>query len=80
MIGLLISLAVSGLAGYLAGNIMNLKGEWYVYVLLGLLGGIVGSVVFGLVGFASYSIISEAIVSVVGACLVVYIYRTFFKK
>ena len=76
---LLISLALSGLAGYLAGNIMGLTGKWYVYVGLGLLGGLVGSVIFGLLGFASHSIISDAIVSIIGACLVVYLYRRFMK-
>lgn len=79
MIGLLISIALSGLAGYLAANIMGLNGQWYVYVILGLLGGIVGGIIFGLLGFASYSIISEAIVSVIGACVVVYLYRKLKK-
>lgn len=79
MIGLLISIALSALAGYLAANIMGLTGQWYVYVLLGLLGGIVGGVIFGLLGFASYSIVSEAIVSVIGACVVIYLYRRFKK-
>ena len=37
------------------------------------------SVLFGLLGFASHSIISDAIVSVIGACLVVYLYRRFMK-
>ena len=79
MIGLIVSFALAGLAGYLAANIMSLTGEWYVYVLLGLVGGVVGTVVFGLIGFSSNSIISNAIVSVVGACLVVYLYRRFMK-
>ena len=79
MFGLIVSFALAGLAGYLAANIMSLTGEWYVYVLLGLVGGVVGTVVFGLIGFSSNSIISNAIVSVVGACLVVYLYRRFMK-
>ena len=79
MIGLIIGLLLAGAAGYLAGNIMGLTGQWYVYVLLGLVGGIVGTIVFGLIGFSSNSIISNAIVSVVGACLVVYLYRRFMK-
>ena len=54
---------------------MKLSGPWYVYVLLGIAGGIVGDLVFGLIGFTSNSILSQAIVSVIGACIVVFLYR-----
>ena len=77
--GLLISLALSALFGYCAGRLMNLSGPWYLYLLLGIAGGFVGSILFGILGFSSNSIISEAIVSVIGACVVIVIYRTLKK-
>ncbi len=77
--GLLISLALSALFGYCAGRLMNLAGPWYLYLLLGLAGGLVGGILFGLIGFSSNSIISEAIVSIVGACVVIVLYRTLRK-
>ncbi len=77
--GLIISLALSALFGYAAGKFMNVAGPWYMYLLLGLCGGFVGSILFGLIGFSSNSIISEAIVSVVGACVVIILYRTLKK-
>ncbi|MBQ1691720.1 MAG: GlsB/YeaQ/YmgE family stress response membrane protein, partial [Erysipelotrichaceae bacterium] len=51
----------------------------WLYVLLGLAGGFVGTLVFGLIGFSSNSIISDAIVSIIGACIVVVGYRALKK-
>ena len=75
MRGLVISLLFSAAFGYVAAQLMKLSGPWYVYVLLGIAGGIVGDLVFGLIGFTSNSILSQAIVSVIGACIVVFLYR-----
>ena len=76
---LLISLAISAAFGYVASMLMNLRGPWYLYLLLGLAGGFVGNVLFGLLGFSSNSIISNAIVSIIGACVVVMLYRALKK-
>ena len=77
--GLLISLLFSAAFGYVAAKLMNLAGPWYLYLILGLVGGFVGTILFGLLGFSSNSILSEAIVSVVGACVVVVLYRQLRK-
>ena len=77
--GLLISLLLSAAFGYVAANLMKLAGPWYLYMILGLAGGAVGTLVFGLIGFSSNSILSEAIVSIVGACIVITIYRNLKK-
>ena len=77
--GLLISLLLSAAFGYVAAKLMNLAGPWYLYLILGLVGGFVGTMLFGLLGFSSNSILSEAIVSVVGACVVVVLYRQLRK-
>ncbi|MBR5341889.1 MAG: GlsB/YeaQ/YmgE family stress response membrane protein [Erysipelotrichaceae bacterium] len=76
---LIIALALSALFGYVAGKLMGLEGQWYVYVLLGLAGGFVGSLLFGLIGFESRSLISDAIVSIIGACVVIFLYRKLKK-
>ena len=77
--GLIISLAVSALAGYLGGTLMGIKGPWYINIILGLLGGIVGSVVLGIIGISSSNIIGSIIISVIGACIVIAIYRAIKK-
>ena len=77
--GLLISLLFSAAFGYVAAKLMNLAGPWYLYLILGLVGGFVGTILIDLLGFSSNSILSEAIVSVVGACVVVVLYRQLRK-
>ncbi len=76
---LLISLALSAAFGYVAAQLMGLSGKWYIYLLLGMAGGLVGSIVFGLVGFSAHSLIAQAIVSVIGSCLVIFLYRRIMK-
>ena len=39
MLSLVITLACSALAGYVAGMLMKMNGVWYFYVILGLIGG-----------------------------------------
>lgn len=77
--GLLISLLLSAAFGYVAAKLMNLAGPWYLYLILGLVGGFVGTMLFGVLGFSSNSIVSEAIVSIIGACVVVVLYRALRK-
>ena len=79
MVSLLIALACSGLAGYLAAILMKMNGVWYSYVILGLVGGLVGDLAFSLVGLKSFSPIGNIIVSVIGACIVVFLYRKLKK-
>ena len=76
---LLISLALSAAIGFVAAQFMGLTGKWYIYILLGMAGGLVGSILFGLIGFSAHSLLSQAIVSVIGACLVIFLYRRIMK-
>ena len=72
---MIISLLLSAAFGYVAAKLMNVEGKWYVYVLLGLAGGLVGDIVFGLVGFSSHGWLANAIVAIVGACIVIFLFR-----
>ncbi|MBR0419955.1 MAG: GlsB/YeaQ/YmgE family stress response membrane protein [Erysipelotrichaceae bacterium] len=76
---LLISLALSAAFGYVAAQLMGLRGKWYIYLLLGLAGGLVGSILFGFIGFSADSLMANAIVSIVGSCLVIFLYRQLMK-
>ena len=75
MFGLLWTLFLGGLAGWLAGRFMNSEGSALRNVILGLAGGVVGSIVFGIFGFAGRGLIGGTIVSVVGACILIWIGR-----
>jgi uncharacterized membrane protein YeaQ/YmgE (transglycosylase-associated protein family) len=73
---MLYAIIIGGLAGWLTGKLM--RGEGYgiiVNILLGIAGGVIGSLVFGLIGFKSTGMIGELITSVVGASILVYVVR-----
>ena len=73
---MLYAIILGGIAGWITGKLM--RGAGYgiiVNILLGIAGGIVGSMAFNLLGFASTGLIGELITSVVGACLLVFIIR-----
>lgn len=75
MLNIIFGLLVAALVGYLAGSFMGLKNKWYINIILGLVGGVVGSLVFGLLGLNDTNIIGRIIIDVVGAIIVIYIYK-----
>ena len=75
---LIIWLALGAVSGYLAALIMGMNREnWLLHILLGVVGGVVGGAVavsLGLgriTGFNLYSLL----ISVLGACLILLLYR-----
>ena len=75
MLGFIWTLIMGGVAGWLAGKLMNSEGSTLRNVLLGLGGGVVGSVVLGLLGITGHGMIGGTIVSVVGACILIWLGR-----
>ena len=75
----IIKIALWTLAGYLGSRIMKdgKPNGWLGNVILGLVGGLIGTFAFRLIGFKASGFIGEIIVSVVGACLVIWIVRKF---
>ena len=77
--GLLISLLMSALAGYIGGTLMKVSGPWYFNLILGLVGGFVGNLLFGLLGIYTDSIIGEALFATIGACVTIFLYKKLKK-
>jgi len=83
LFGLVITLVIWMFAGALAGQIM--RGEGYGPlgdIGLGLVGGIVGSMLFGLVGLgniASIPLLGPILSGAVGAIVFIYLVRLFHK-
>ena len=72
----IISILIAGAAGWLAGKFMNGEYGAVLSIILGLVGGAVGSFLFSLLGFESGGgLIPSIIVSVVGAVFVIWLYR-----
>jgi len=78
IIGLIINLFVGALAGWLAGRVMGAEeGSVVRNIILGLCGGVIGSIVLGFLGIRGSGMIGTLIVSVVGACILIWLARKF---
>ncbi len=76
IVGLLITLLVWAVIGWLAGRVLRGRGyEPLTNILLGLGGGIIGGILFSLLGLPSSGIIWTIVSGVVGAIVVVYLGR-----
>lgn len=78
MIHFIVSLILGGLAGFAAGKIMNSNGGMLRNILLGIVGGVVGGAVLGLFGLGASNWIGNVIVSIAGACLLIWLGRKIF--
>ena len=79
MIGFILYLAVGALAGYIAGRIMGSETSTGRNIALGILGSFVGNLVFGLLGLSATGFVGSLIVSVVGACICIWLGRKLFQ-
>ncbi len=79
MVGLIGSIIIGAVAGWLASLIMKKANGLLINIILGIIGGFVGGFVFGLIGFGATNIIGQLIVSVVGSCIVIAIYNAIKK-
>ena len=77
LVGLLFSLAagvlVGALAGYLAGRFMGTETSMGRNIVLGVLGSVVGEFLFGLIGIHASGSFSSFVISVVGACICIWV-------
>lgn len=73
IINTFITILIGGLAGWTASRLMNKSAGVLFYIIIGILGGFFGSLLFGLLGFSANSLVSTMIVAVAGACLLIYV-------
>ena len=79
IVSILISLAIGAVSGWLASIIMNTKGGLIRNIIIGLLGGFVGNFLCGLLNISFAGYVGTILVSVVGACILVFIVNKIFK-
>lgn len=73
-IGMIVrSLIIGALAGWIAGRIMKKEGSMLRNILLGFAGSFVGGILFNFIGLRSSGFIGEILISVVGACIVIFV-------
>ena len=73
------SLLIGAIAGALAGFIMNSHGGLIRNIIIGIVGGFVGTYVFGLLNISWEGIIGSIGTSLIGACILIFIGRLLFK-
>jgi uncharacterized membrane protein YeaQ/YmgE (transglycosylase-associated protein family) len=74
--GLVWSILIGLIAGWLAGKVM--KGRGYgalMDIVLGIAGGVIGRLVFGLLGLAAWDVVGSIVVSFVGAVILIALVR-----
>lgn len=76
---LIMSIVLGAFVGWLAGKVMGDEGSLLRNIIVGMLGSFVGSLLFGLVGLGANGIIGSLIVSLVGACLCLWLAKKFLK-
>ena len=79
--GLIISLCVGALAGWLAGNIMKGSGLGTIgNIIVGIIGGVIGGYVLGALGVHFAGLIGSIITATLGAVLLLWIVGLVKKK
>ena len=72
--GILTSLLIGGIAGWLAGQITRRRGFGVIRnIIIGILGSMLGSFVFYVIGLAPYSFLGHVLMATVGALLLLYV-------
>lgn len=78
--GWIMSLIIGGIAGWLAGEIMKNRGGMLRNIVLGIVGGVVGNVVLGAIGISGHGVLGSIIVSVIGACIIIWLGNSLFGR
>ena len=74
----LIGLLVGALAGHIANRFMGTQTSTGRNIVLGILGSFVGEFLFGLIGIHATGSISSFVISVLGACVCIWVDNRLF--
>ena len=73
--GWIISIILGALAGWIAENVMKFDTGLLMNIVLGIVGAMVGNFLLSLIGVGLTGIVGQLIVAVLGACILIYVYR-----
>ena len=76
---IIVSLALGAVAGWAAGKIMKSSHGLLMNIVIGLVGGLIGGWLGGLIGVGGGWVFS-LLLSIVGACLLLWVVGLFTKK
>ena len=73
--GIIVSIIIGGIAGWLAGKIMNSNFTMFGNIGIGIVGGVIGSILLGVLGIHGSGFIGNIVVAVIGACVLIAVGR-----
>ncbi|MBL8791578.1 MAG: GlsB/YeaQ/YmgE family stress response membrane protein [Rhizobiales bacterium] len=73
--GIFMQILLGGLAGWIAEKVMRFDTGLIMNIILGIVGAIVGNKLLALLGFGLGGVVGQLIVAVLGACILILIYR-----
>ena len=79
MLHIVIALLIGAVSGWIANIIMGNKTGLIRNIVVGIIGGFVGGYVFGLLDISFAGYLGTIIVSVAGACILIFLIDRFIK-
>jgi uncharacterized membrane protein YeaQ/YmgE (transglycosylase-associated protein family) len=74
--GWILSIILGGIAGWIAEKIMKTDHGLLTNIILGILGAVLGNAILRMImGTTTYSVLGQLVVAVIGACLLIFLYR-----
>ena len=80
LIQILVEIVIGALCGYAASKLMKVDGKSLLfYIIVGVIGGAVGGLLGNLIKLGGGWVMG-IIFSIIGSCLVVWLYKKLFRK
>lgn len=77
---ILVEIVIGAICGFVASKLMKVNGKGLLfYIIVGVIGGAVGGLLGNLIKISDGWLFG-IILSIVGSCLVVWLYKKLFKK
>ena len=74
-VGWIMTIILGGIAGWIAEKIMKADMGVFMNIIVGILGAVILNAILGLFGIDLGGWIGQSIVAIIGACLLIAIYR-----
>lgn len=74
-VGWIMTIILGGIAGWIAEKIMKSDMNLLMNIIVGILGAVILNAILGLFGINLYGWIGQSIVAIIGACLLIAVYR-----
>jgi len=75
-LGWILTIVIGGIAGWIAEMIMKANHGLFLNIILGVVGAIVANaILYALLGSTVGGIIGQLVVAVIGACLLIWVFR-----